>query len=171
LRDGVLLSFCLRLLVLQHTVHPVATIGYRLVLRAYKNSLRGPRHFQWQHSISLGEKPFQAPEPVAAYLQKQALDSQMGSFSPLTGFLPEFRTVDRPRLSSFTFDHSSDNDADARCPRTPSLLSEVPLLILGLEPPAHLGPIDPPTPAESIQSSRSDYRSRQEPTVQVTKQI
>jgi hypothetical protein len=114
-------------------------------------------------------KPFRAPESVAAFLQRQELDSPF-SFSPPAGPVYETCKADIARLDSLLADavHSSSDDASTPSPPV--------LLIPGLASPsqiapARFGPTDPPTPTESIQPSRSKYRSGQDPVVRVTKQI
>ena len=122
-------------------------------------------------------KPFQAPESVAAYLQRQ--HELTSPVSPPARPVPTYRKANVVRLDSLAeaiINHNSDDD-DARSPCTPSPPYKEPLLIPGLEPPiqiapARFGPIDPPTPTESLQPSRSsEYRSSQEPVVRVTKDV
>jgi hypothetical protein len=69
--------------------------------------------------------------------------------------------------------YNSDDDSECdhrRCKRSPSPPYKEPLLISGLELPAGVGPIQPPTPTESLHTSPSGFRFDQEAVVRVTKQ-
>jgi hypothetical protein len=108
-------------------------------------------------------KPFRAPESVAAFLQRQELDSPAGP-------VHENRKADIARLDSLLADAVLTSSDDASTPSPPVLL--IPGLASPIQiAPARFGPTDPPTPTESIQPSRSEYRSSQDPVVRVTKQV
>jgi hypothetical protein len=114
-------------------------------------------------------KPFQAAESAASYLQRQEAASPIGSPSSVPDYRQKVAHLDSltEAISKFNIE---DNETSHH-PRTPSPLYKKSLLVPELEPPLHFGPIEPPTPTESLPPTRSAFRSDQEPVVRLTKQV